>query len=189
MTLTPVGAITDVLTFHLTGTETLEKVEASEELWYRDNDSDGYWNRIDTYRQAEDLIRARNSRSPWVTIRRIVDTGFDDEHYRVHAIEVLGWADAVYVCGDVTGIGWQWRWSSWPIGAPGGPLTPTVVGPSWYRGGVWKEQLQTVNDAVAQLWPATHAVHHVAHQAPGYVWLPRERDCVPNHHLRVPDDD
>lgn len=95
-----------------------------------------------------------------MTIGRFVDTGNDDD-YCTYGFEVFGWDGEIYVCGDTSGMGWQWRWSSWPIGAASGRLTVTVIGPSWFRAGVWKEQLLTVNDAVAQLWPALHAEREV----------------------------
>jgi len=100
-------------------------------------------------------------------------------------LEVLGWDDRVYVCGDVSRVGFQWRWSSWPAPVPSS-CTPAAVGPAWYRADVFAEQLVTVDDAIAQLRPALHAIDNIADHTPGFLWLPRELDTAPNAHLRTP---
>jgi len=157
-----------------------------DELWYCDQETKAQWERLDNLRQAEALIRSRSDKNPWAGVGRFSQRNTDGEFAQLHLFEVLGWADRVYVCGDVSGVGFQWRWSSWPADALHQKLTPGRVGPAWYRADVYEQQLVTINDAVAQLRPALYAIEGLHDQVPGYVWLPRERDLAPNQHLRVP---
>lgn len=160
--------------------------EGCNELWYHDQETKAVWERLDNLQQAEDIIRSRTPRNPWAGIGRFSHRNQNDEFEQSHLFEVLGWADRVYVCGDVSRIRSQWRWSSWPADALHRELTPSTVGPSWYQASIYEQQVVTVNDAVTQLRPALHAIEQVQEQVPGYVWLPRENDFAPNEHLRVP---
>jgi hypothetical protein len=170
--------------------ETLELLpglepERPEQLWYRDNDTGrrGYED-LQSYREAEQVIRTRTDRSPWATIARDVGDDNDPDWWRF-VIEVLGTEDRMYVCGCVEVPGSTWFWSSWPR-----PMrrerTAAAVGPNWYQAPVWAEQLQTANDAVAQLRTALTATRFVSDQVPGYLWLPRRNDRSLLGHLRVP---
>jgi hypothetical protein len=163
----------------------LLKPERPEQLWYRDNDTGpaGYEN-LRSYREAEQVIRSRSDRSPWATITR--DVGLDhDPDWGRFVIEVLGSDDRMYICGCVESPGLKWFWSSWPR-PMGSERTPATIGPSWYQAPVWAEQVQTVNDAVAQLRPALTATRFVSDQVPGYLWLPRRNDQSLLEHLRAP---
>jgi hypothetical protein len=158
------------------------------ELWYRDNDTDAQWEPLDTLQQAINILQTRSPLNPWAGVGRFTAFGYDGEAGQVHLFEVLGWADRIYVCGDISRPGYQWRWSSWPITGRRGGLTPATVGPNWYQAAVYEEQLVTIHDAIAQLRPALHAIDEVAEQAPGFLWLPSEQDLAPNQHLRRPLD-
>lgn len=179
------------LTLEPAGTLTLlpdpEPAESRDdgELWYRDNSTHALWEPLDALRAAEDIIRSRSTRNPWAGIGRFSQISADGEAGQVHMLEVLGWDDRVYVCGDVSRVGSQWRWSSWPNPLPPS-RTPTTVGPAWYQADVFKEQLVTVDNAITQLRPALHAIGSLGDQAPGFLWLPRELDADPNAHLRTP---
>ncbi|MDM7885661.1 hypothetical protein QUG92_11155 [Curtobacterium sp. RHCKG23] len=169
----------------------LDSAPASEddELWYHDHETKAQWERLDNLRQAEAIIRSRTARNPWAGIGRFSHRNADGEFEQLHLFEVLGWADRVYVCGDVSRVGFQWRWSSWPADTLHQGRTPGAVGPDWYRADVYEQQVVTVHDAVTQFRPALHAIEGVNDQAPGYVWLPREHDFAANQHLRTPLDD
>lgn len=91
----------------------------------------------------------------------------------------------MYICGAVEVPGSTWFWSSWPQPATFDSLTSATVGPAWYRGEVWEEQLQTVNDAVAQLRPALNAARFDPDHMPGYRWLNRWNDRSLLDHLRT----
>lgn len=160
--------------------------EDDDELWYHDHETNAEWERLDNLRQAEDVVRSRAARNPWAGIGRFSRRNADGEFEQLHLFEVLGWADLVYVCGDISRVGSQWRWSSWPVDALSRELTPGTVGPAWYQASVYEQQLVTVNDAIAQIRPALHAVEGLSEQMAGYLWLPRDRDLSPNTHLRVP---
>jgi hypothetical protein len=160
--------------------------EERDELWCHDQETKAAWERFDCVQQAEDVIRSRTPRNPWAGIGRFSHRNQHNEFEQVHLFEILGWADRVYVCGDVSRIGYQWRWSSWPAGALHRDRTPSTVGPAWYQAAVYEQQVVTVNDAVAQLRPALHAIEQVQEQVPGYIWMPRDDDLAPNEHLRVP---
>lgn len=120
--------------------------------------------------------------------RTVLQRNTYGEFEQLRLFEVLGWADSVSVCGDVPRVGFQWRWSSWPAHAHFHEHMPGTVAPHWYRADVYEQQLVTINDAVAQLRPALHAIEEIREQSPGFLWLPRERDLTPNEHLRVPLD-
>lgn len=162
------------------------ELDNPDELWYHDQETGAVWERLDNVQQAEDVIRSRTPRNPWAGIGRFSHRNQDDEFGQLHLFEVLGWADRVYVCGDVSRTGSQWRWSSWPADALHRGRTPSLVGPAWYQAAVYEQQVVTVNDAVTQLRPALHAIEGLQEQVPGYVWMPREHDLAPNAHLRVP---
>jgi len=157
-----------------------------EQLWYRDHDTGptGYQN-LRSYREAENVIRSRSDHSPWASIYRDVGNDHDPDWARF-CFEVLGTGDRIYVCGCVEVPGSTWFWSSWPKPVTFDQLTPATVGPAWYRGEVWEEQLQTANDAVAQLRPALNATCFQADEASGYQWLNRWNDRSLLQHLRVP---
>lgn len=159
-----------------------------DELWYHDHETNAQWERLATLRQAEEVIRSRTARNSWAGIGRFSHRNMNGEFEQLHLFEVLGWADRVYVCGDVSHVGFQWRWSSWPASALHQELTPGTVGPAWYQADVYEQQVVTVDNAVTQLCPALHAIEGLSDQAPGYVWLPRDQDLAPNQHLRVPLD-
>lgn len=155
-----------------------------DELWYHDHETRAHWERLDSLRQVEEVIRTRHAGNPWADIGRFSQRNTNGEFEQLHLFEVLGWADSVYV----SRVGFQWRWSSWPAHAHFHELTPGTVGPYWYRADVYEQQLVTINDAVAQLRPALHAIEEIREQSPGFLWLPRECDLTPNEHLRVPLD-
>ncbi|TCL79015.1 MULTISPECIES: hypothetical protein [unclassified Curtobacterium] len=161
---------------------------AEEELWYRDNDTRTAWEPLNNLPQAKDIIRARTPQNPWAAIMRTFDLDDAGTFGSVNTFEVLGWADRVYVCGDVSRVGYQWRWSCWPVTARPDGGARTRVGPRWYQADVYEAQVVTVNDAIAQLVPALHALPEVPNQAPGFLWLPRELDVALNQHLRTPID-
>ncbi|KQR31106.1 hypothetical protein [Curtobacterium sp. Leaf154] len=160
-----------------------------DELWYHDHKTNAQWERLDNLGQAEDVLRSRTDRNPWAGIGRFSRRNADGDFEKLHLFEVLGWADRVYVCGDISRIGSQWRWSSWPADALGRDRTLSTVGHAWYQAAFYEQQVVAVNDAVAKLRPALHAVEGLAEQVAGYLWLPRERDLAPNTHLRVPNPD
>jgi hypothetical protein len=159
--------------------------ERPEQLWYRDNETGpvGYED-LRSYREAEQVIRSRTDRNPWGTITRDVGLDNDPDWWRF-VIEILGTEDRMYICGCVEVPGSTWFWSSWPR-----PMrrerTAATIGPDWYQAPVWAEQVQTVNDAVAQLRPALTATRFVSDQVPGYLWLPRRNDRSLLEHLRAP---
>ena len=169
--------------------ETTTSPENDDELWYHDHETNARWERVDNLRQAEDVVRSRTARNPWAGIGRFSRRNADGEFEQLHFFEVLGGADRVYVCGDVSRIGSQWRWSSWPADALHRELTHGTVGPTWYQAAVYEQQVVTDSDAVAQMRPALHAAEGLAEQVAGYLWLPRERDLAPNTHLRIPLDE
>ncbi|SOC86931.1 hypothetical protein SAMN05660766_0595 [Curtobacterium sp. 314Chir4.1] len=160
--------------------------ERSEELWYHDRETNAQWERLAGLQQAEDVVRSRTPKNPWAGIGRFSAMNQNGEFEQVHLFEVLGWADRVYVCGDVSRTASQWRWSSWPVDALRRELTCGTVGPAWYQAAVYEQRVVTVNDALTQLRPALHAIEQVQEQVRGYIWLPRENDLAPNEHLRVP---
>lgn|GEM_PF-6512393 len=80
------------------------------------------WERLATLEWAEDISRSRTPRNPWAGIGPFSHRNRDDEFEQLHLVEVLGWADRVYVCGDVSRIG------SNGCGAAGQPTPSTQTG-------------------------------------------------------------
>jgi hypothetical protein len=152
-------------------------------LWFRDNLHPA-WVQLGALEEAERLVQDRTEDNPWLTVCCAHD--FGDNVYVDSTFEVLGHDPArMYVCGDVDNSDDTWFWSSWP--SP--HLTPGpvgTVGPRWYWAEIYEAQIQTLDDALAQLKPALRILGKTEEAAPGYLWRDRIHDHSPLTHIRNP---
>ncbi|MFA0848932.1 hypothetical protein ABRP24_003355 [Curtobacterium sp. WHRI 8282] len=124
------------------------------------------------------MVRSRSDHSPWASIYRDVGDDNDPDWWRF-CFEVLSSGDRIFICGCVEVPGSTWFWSNWPRPVDFGTLTSATVGPAWYRGEVWEQQLR----------PALNATRFEADQLWGYRWLNRWNDRSLLEQLRTPLSD
>jgi hypothetical protein len=150
----------------------LRPVETPAEVrfWFRTNAS-GVWQPIESRAAIERLVLTRDGCDPWVTIASLHGDGHPETAAHAY-FQMLQGDDPTQAA--VSGGIWDPMtdtgnpWTSWAAGVPRGRRVE--VGPPWYSISVWEASLQTVDDALRQLWPALTDQHHAEHTVPGYRW-------------------